>query len=60
MKYALFWGFTHRVVVMFTDVSANLSALSSRVKKSKKIKTLEDRTDILSRNVGKKCPPYIV
>lgn len=54
MKSALFWVFTQRMVVILTDISGNISVTCSRFKKSKKIKTLQDRTDILSRNVDKK------
>jgi hypothetical protein len=53
MTSALFWVIMQRMVVIFTDVSGNLSVPPSRVRKSKKIKTLEDRTDRLSRNVDK-------
>jgi hypothetical protein len=53
------WDITQCMVVILTDFSGKLSIPSSRVKKSKKVKTLEDRTHRLSRNVGKKLPLYI-
>jgi hypothetical protein len=47
------------MVVIITEVSGKLSVPFSMVKKSKKIKALEERTDKLSRNFGKKFPLYV-
>ena len=59
LKTALYWVVTQRIVIIFTDVSEQ-SILpifkGHRISRVKEFFTLEDGTDRLSRNVGKKLP----
>jgi hypothetical protein len=54
--WALLWCYAASCGYLLPTFRDNLSIPSLRVKKSKNCLTLEDGTDMLSRNVGKELP----